>query len=96
MNKILNIVARSHNIAMFAVILPFVYGCNGGGGGISASVGGLFGGKTASIASLTTDVSSGSGGLATLHNPEPATMVLLGSGMLMMGYLRSRKNLVKK
>jgi len=93
-NFILNSVAKASNIFMFAVILPFVYGCNGGGGGGTASVGSLFGGESASVAVLT-DTSSG-GGIATLHNPEPATMVLLGSGMLMMGYLRSRKTAAKR
>ena len=35
----------------------------------------------------------GGGGetLARIHNPEPATMFLLGSGLMMMGYERTRR-----
>ena len=76
--------------------LPFLYGC-GAGAGTGSLVGFLFGGGTGGgvtlLASGTTDILAGGGGaagLATLHHPEPASMFLVGSGLLAMGFFRSK------
>lgn len=71
-------------------------GCGGGGGGGLAS---LIGGTIGSLAGgggTTSTVGSGllDGGstIATIHNPEPTTLILLGSGLLAMAaYNRAKK-----
>ncbi|MCK5581120.1 MAG: PEP-CTERM sorting domain-containing protein [Candidatus Omnitrophica bacterium] len=74
-----------------SVLLPFVYGCQGSGGGESgSSVSGLGSSVTSSAVDLAS-VSSGDG-MATIVNPEPATMLLLGGGVIAMGYLKNLKN----
>lgn len=82
------------NFLILSVLLPVVYGCNGGSGGGSASLGSLFAGGSPSGSSTgSTSGSVGSGGgdaLASIQNPEPATMMLIGGGVAAMAYLRSR------
>ena len=97
------------NLLVLTVVLPFVYGCGAGGGGIGALTSFLFGGSVSSIGLLSSgtagssvplgiasaagdSVISGGAELAALHNPEPATMLLLGSGVMAMTYFKSRKN----
>jgi len=76
-----------------AAVLPFIYGC---GAGVGSLVGFLFGGgglTGSEIALLgSTGVLGGGGGagLATLSQPEPASMLLVGSGLLAMGYFKSK------
>ena len=79
--------------------LPSVYGCGAGGGGIGALTGFLFGGAGSSFAGgvggfLPLGIAAAGGGveLAAIHNPEPASMLLVGGGMAAMTYLKSRKN----
>jgi len=87
------------NLLVLTVALPFVYGCGGaGGGGIGALTGFLFGGAGSSVglfssagSSLPLEIASAAE-VAAIHNPEPATMLLLGSGMMAMTYFKSRKN----
>ena len=72
------------NFAILSVLLPFFYGCQGGGDGalgFSSSGGGgsIAGGGT------------GGGEITTIVNPEPATMLLLGSGFAAMAW-HKRKN----
>ena len=66
-------------------ILPFIYGCVPGSG----SLGSLFGsgGGGGNIASVAGD----SGTIATFHNPEPTSMLLMGGGMMAMAYYKNRK-----
>jgi len=73
---------------MLSVLLPVVYGCGGGGGGGSAALGALFGPGSGGGGG-----GGGGGGdtLATIHNPEPATLLLMGSGMAVMGLYRKHK-----
>jgi len=87
---------RVLNFLMLSVV-PLASGCNGGGGGGgSASVGGLF--------SASSDGSTfgpggnvggglGSGGeLASIHHPEPTTMLLVGGGIMALAYFRNRSS----
>ena len=77
--------------------LPFVYGC--GSGGVSSLASFLFGstgigGGIALLGGAAADLAlTGGGGteLATLHQPEPASMLLLGGGLAAMTYFTRRK-----
>jgi len=83
-----------------AAALPFIYGC--GGAGVGSLIGFLFGsGGLGSIGDLAllglggigggiAGVTDGGAGLASLHQPEPATMLLLGSGIMTMSYFKAK------
>ena len=65
--------------------LPFIYGC-GSGAGVGSLVGFLFGGGGAAAGGITLLASGGadalvggSSSVASLVNPEPASMLLVGS-----------------
>lgn len=78
---------KSNKIGGLVLLLPFVYGCGGGGG--LAALGSLFlGGGLASL--------GGGAGLgaqiATISQPEPATMMLMGSGLAAMAFFKSKRN----
>ena len=83
--------AKINNFLLFSLLLPVVYGCNsGGGGGEAAPLGGLFMDEPATTATGTLLADGGGETLAQIHNPEPATLMLIGGGMMAMGYMRSR------
>lgn len=76
-----------------AASVPFITACNGGGGGALLGTGSLFSG-------LDSDVQFGPEGLlaatsgdqvGALTNPEPASMLLVGSGMAVMAYYNNKK-----
>ena len=73
-------------------------GCLGGGGGIFGFSDGSSNGSSGdSFASLSSGGSQGSGGefgapgVATVHNPEPASVALFGSGLAGLALLKRRK-----
>ena len=87
------------NLLVLTVALTFVYGCGSSGVGSLTSF--LFGGVGSAISLLSSESSSlpleivpavSGVELAAIHNPEPATMLLLGSGVMAMTYFKSRKN----
>lgn len=84
------------------LLLPCLYGCQGGGGAGSGSISGAslssfaFGGgddtgSSSSLSSFSSTDTTTSTQLATLHHPEPATMLLFGSGIAAMRFARNRK-----
>lgn len=89
---------RVYNL-MLVSMLPFIYGCLGGGGsGSSGSSAGLVGGSESLGGGAGVGVGSGivggvtpGNGLEGIHNPEPATMLLVGGGIAAMAYYRNLK-----
>lgn len=76
-----------------AVMLPTIFGC-GGGGGTAGLFALLFGNSASGFLGF------GGGGsvippagvieVATLVNPEPASMLLVGGGMAAMAYFKAK------
>ena len=102
------IYARVANFAILSVLLPFVYGCQGGGSALSFLGGGSGGGITDAISGGSSDffasgasgigggvdgfVAGGASTIATIHQPEPATMFLLGSGLMAMAAYKKKNS----
>ena len=97
----------SHGLVLFA--LPALLasgGCLFGGGGSGGGLFGFFGGGSGSGetgSSLVASFASSGGGfdsiaqdVATIQNPEPASMVLFGGGMAGVAFLRRRKARTRK
>ena len=78
-------ILRTLHLGILLFLLSCMYGCNLSG--LSGADGGTGSGFT----------SGGGGGsdagtqIATLHQPEPATMALLGSGFMAMAYRNHRR-----
>jgi hypothetical protein len=88
-------IKRLFNAFSMLAIVPLLAGCTGGG--LAAlglgSLFGLGGGSGASLfgGSQLAFLGETGGSIPVLHNPEPATMVLMGTGIAAMAYFRSRK-----
>jgi len=78
---------------VLASALPFIYGC-GAGGGVGSLVSFLFGGGLGSIGDIVLLGGGGGGGgggaIASLTQPEPASLLLIGSGIMAMTYFKSK------
>ncbi len=101
---------RLANLMLLSVLLPTISGCGAGGGaggGIGGFISALFGGSGSGsegsglLGFIGGGITGGSGGgtetittLASVHNPEPATMFLMGSGIAAMAMFK--KNARKK
>jgi len=77
---------------VLASALPFIYGC--GAGGVGSLVGFLFGGGLGNIGDIVLLGGGGGGGgggaIASLTQPEPASLLLIGSGIMAMTYFKSK------
>jgi len=83
---------RCLKFVVLASALPFIYGC--GGGGVGSLVGFLFGGglggSIGDIVLLGGGGGGGGGSIASLIQPEPASLLLIGSGIMAMTYFKSK------
>jgi hypothetical protein len=68
------------NYVVIALAYPLLTGCNGGGGsaGIGGGASGIAGGA------------GGGSSFATIHNPEPTTMLLMGGGMMAIAMYKNK------
>ena len=73
-----------------AVLLtPLMTGC--GGGAALLGLGSLFGGLGAGGGIGGAGLLPGAGaGIASIHNPEPASMLLVGGGIATMAYFKNK------
>ena len=79
-------------LARISLLLLFLCGCQGAANQLSEFT--LGGGGTDNAVSsgfLPLSVVDGGTAIATIHNPEPTTVFLLGSGLITMGLYRNRK-----
>ncbi|MCA9408111.1 MAG: PEP-CTERM sorting domain-containing protein [Candidatus Omnitrophica bacterium] len=77
--------------AMLIALVPLLTGCNGGGGGSTSGLGGLFASFGGGDGSGGPGVLGSAGDLASINNPEPASLLLMGSGMAALAYYKNRK-----
>lgn len=77
-----------------AALVPFITACNGGGGGTALlGTGSLFSGLGGNGDSGSGLLPGGGDEIASLANPEPASMLLLGSGMAALTYFNNKKRI---
>lgn len=85
--------SKIKKLAILTGVLPLLYGCGGGGSGallafLFGSAG--IGGGTALLGGGGSGVGGGGTSLATLHSPEPASMLLIGGGLMAMSYVKAK------
>jgi len=68
------------------ITLPFLAGCGGGGGGGLASLGSLFS-NTSVFQTLLKDPGPN---IDIVVTPEPASMLLMGSGLIALSYFKKK------
>ncbi len=78
-------------VIFLLLLLPSIYGCLGGGG--SSQSGGVGNPIASSFQSNPGSEGEGNPGqqIATIHNPEPITLVLMGSGFAALLASQKRK-----
>jgi hypothetical protein len=98
------IIGKINDYAMLVCTLPLIYGCSGGGGGGGLGFLGSFfgGGGSASSGGGTftsgfafnggAGAAGGATGIATIVNPEPASMLLMGSGLVAMAIYNKKRH----
>ena len=74
-----------------AASVPFITACNGGGGGALLGTGSLFSGLDNDVQFGPAALIEGGDQVGALTNPEPASMLLVGSGMAVMAYYNNKK-----
>ena len=83
-----------------ASIMLFMAGCNPAGGGLFGFFGGNSGGASDAVGDLASsggsvggafDVASVTQEVATVSNPEPASMILFGGGAAGLALIRRRR-----
>ncbi len=80
------------SFALISLFLPFFVGCQGAANQLSEfTLGG--GGTNNAVSSgfFPLSVVDGGTAIAAIHNPEPTTVLLLGSGFITMGLYRNRR-----
>ena len=86
-------VMKLKNAILAVTLMPVISGCGVGGAAGLGSLGSLFafssgsgGGAGAGLLASA----GGAGGVATIHQPEPTTMLLMGGGLIAMHYLKNK------
>jgi len=92
MNKLIN---KIYNLSFLTFATLIISGCGGGrGGGSLGFLGDVAGGIGGSLGGGSTGGGSFAGGsssLASIHSPEPSSIILLTSGLIGMAiYARAR------
>ena len=80
------------NSAILLMLLPFIAGCGVGGlTALGSLFGGIAGGGGGAVA-LASLPSSGAtaAGIASIHQPEPASMLLMGGGMAALALFKCK------
>lgn len=86
--------AKAMKALFLAVLVPLITACNGGGGGSALlGTGSLFSGLGGNGDGGSGLLPGGGDEIASLTNPEPASMLLLGSGMAALTYFNHKKRI---
>jgi len=82
--------SKYFKLFVLVAALPFMYGCGGGTGSLLSFLFGAGAGIGDLVCLTCGGGGGGGGGIATLVQPEPASMLLLGSGLAAMSYFKAK------